>query len=91
MGGHAPGAPPLDPPMAKVMFLHLSVSHFVHRRGLHPGAWSASRGVVCIQGGGLHPGGSVLWGEGSQTSPTSDTMGYAQRTGGTHPAGMHIC
>ena len=34
---------------AKVMFLHLSVSHSVDRRGLHPEAGSASGGL-CIWG-----------------------------------------
>ena len=44
------------------MFLHLSVSHSVHRGDLHPGGVSESREGVCIRGcsasrkGGLHPG-----------------------------------
>ena len=33
-------------------------------------------------GGGLHPGGS--W------APLSDTMGYGQQVGGTHPTRMLI-
>ena len=74
------------------------VCHSVHRGELHPGGvciWgggSASRGVgVCIQGegvciqegGDLHPGGLGR--------PPSDTTGYGQRAGGTHPTGMHFC
>ena len=51
--------------------------------GLHPEG-PASRGV-CIQGG-LHRGG-----EWADTPATSDTMGYGQRAGGTHPSGMHSC
>ena len=39
---------------------------------------------VCIQEGGLHRGG---WAD----PPQSDTMGYGQRSGGTHPTGMHSC
>ena len=68
---------------AKVMFLHLYVSHSVHG-GVHPGGLH-SRGV-CI-GGGLHPGGSPSVGR----PPQSDTTGYGQRAGGTHPTGMHFC
>ena len=46
---------------AKVMFLHLSVSHSVHRGGM------CGRGV-CVVGGGVHgwracmAGGHVWWG-----------------------------
>ena len=57
----------------KVMFLHLSVSHSVHRGALHPGGLHPRGllpGFVCIQGdlhpeagsastGSLHPGGSA--------------------------------
>ena len=54
--------------------------------GLHPGR-------ICLQGGsvsrgvfiqrGLHPGGWAY--------PPSDTTGYCQWAGGTHPTGMHSC
>ena len=62
------------------------------RGGLHPGEWSAYRGV-------LHPGGSLgippqgLPMEVGQTQPrdTLDTMGYGQQAGGMHPAEMHSC
>ena len=60
------------------------------------GRGSASGGGVCLQRGGsasrrgLHPGGgesasrgrSASW---MQTTPPSDTTGYGQRVGGTHP------
>ena len=69
---------------AKVIFLHMSVSHSVHGGGdggLHPGEGSTSRvGRVCIQG--------VGW---ADPHPPSDTTGYGQRAGGTHPTGMHSC
>ena len=40
---------------------------------------------------GLHPwGGSASSGVG-QTPPPSDTTGYGQRAGGTHPTIMHSC
>ena len=76
----------------KVMFLHLSVSHFVHGGGLHP------RGVGLHQGesasevgsaskGGLHLGGACIQ-EGWADAP-SDTMGYGQQAGAMHPTGMH--
>ena len=48
---------------AKIMFLHLSVSHSVHWGVLHPGE-SASGGSASMGEGGLHPAG----GEVGQTS-----------------------
>ena len=36
--------------------------------------------------GSLHPGG---WA--NPPLHPSDTMGYGQRAGGTHPTGMHFC
>ena len=66
---------------AKVMFIHPSVSHSVHRG-------------VCIQGvcilGGWICGVSASRG-GLGRPPPSDTTGYGQRAGGTHPTGMHSC
>ena len=59
---------------AKVMFLHLSVILFTGG-GLHAGE-------------DLHPGGSASKGVWQTPSP-SDTTGYGQRAGGTHPTGMH--
>ena len=61
------------------MFLHLSVSHSVHRGG------SASRG------GGLHLGGGSASSEGwvGKDPHLLDTTGYSQRVGCTHPTGMH--
>ena len=70
------------------MFLHLSVSHSVHRGALHRGGLhprSLLPGFVCIQEG-LHPGGF-----GQTPLPLSDTTGYGQRAGGTHHTGMHSC
>ena len=69
---------------AKVMFLYLSVNMFTGRGGvLHPGG-SASKG-------GLHPGGlhQGALHRGGRTPPPTDTMGYDQRTGGTHPTLTH--
>ena len=63
------------------MFLHLSVSHSLHRRGLHRG------GSALGEGGSLHPVGSVSAGVGQ--TPQSATMGYGKRAGGTHLTGMH--
>ena len=40
---------------------------------------------VCLSTGGGRFGG------GGQTPPQSDTMGYGQLAGGTHPTGMHSC
>ena len=67
--------------------------------GLHPGGStsrgsvlggsalgpSASGGGVSASGGGLPPGG------GDWAYPSSDTTGYGQRPGGTHPTGMYSC
>ena len=67
--------------------------------GLHPEG-SAYRGVqhpagICIQGGlhpgGLHRGGGDLHPGGGVGQTPSDTTGYGQRAGGTHPTGMHSC
>ena len=45
---------------AKVLFLHLSVSHSVHRRGLHPGGLYPAG--VCIQRGlGRTQPHRILW------------------------------
>ena len=70
---------------AKVMFLHLSVSHFVHRvgGGSASGGRSSSGGSVSREGG-LHPGGG-------QTPLPSATTGYGQRASGTHPTGIYSC
>ena len=44
-----------------------------------------SQACVILFRGGLHS-------EGGRTiPPPSDTMGYGQRAGGTHPTGMHSC
>ena len=68
--------------------LFTRVCHSVHRgvciqgSGLHPGA-------------GLHPGRSASRGVGQTPPPPpppqSDTKGYGQRAGGTHPTWMHSC
>ena len=65
-------------------------------RYLHPGG-SASRGL-CIQGVSIHRGVCIQgvdiqgiciqWG---WADPLSDTMGYGQPVGSTHPTGMHSC
>ena len=70
---------------AKVMFLHLTVSHFVHMRGLHPRGLHPGclhPGKVCIKGGrgsalgggiciqrGLHPRGVCIQGFGQTFRP----------------------
>ena len=43
--------------------------------------------------GGLHPGGLHPGSGGGvrQAPPPSDTIGYGQRAGGTHPTIMHSC
>ena len=73
---------------AKIMFLHLSVSHSVHWGGgvPHPGE-SASGGSASMGEGGLHPAGEGGWAD----IPPPDTTGYGQRAGGTHLTGMHSC
>ena len=83
------------PSCGKVMFLHLSVSHSVHRgrecipactgkRGVYPsmhwtGRVSAQRGVC--PGSTPHPL--------DQRQTPRDTTG--QQVGSTHPTGMHCC
>ena len=44
------------------------------------------RGGVCLQEGGLHPGGD--WAD-HPPRDTWDTTGYGKQAGGTHPTGMH--
>ena len=56
--------------------------------GLHPGG-SASGGSV--SGEGVCPRGACFHGGWADPSTQSDTMGYGQRAGGTHPNGMHSC
>ena len=51
---------------------------FSQEGGLHPGR-------SLYQGGGLHPGGAQT------PPPPSNTTGYGQRAGSTHPTGMHSC
>ena len=63
---------------AKVMFSQVFVCP--QMGGLHLGV------------GSLHPGGGESASKGvGQTPPPSDTTGYGQRAGGTHPTGMHSC
>ena len=70
------------------MFLHLSLSHSVHRGGGLPKGVSAHRGCLS-RGRGVCPGGLPL--------PPADTplaqcmLGYGQQAGGTHPTGMQSC
>ena len=47
--------------------------------------------AVCPRGGGgaLYPGGLCI--QGDWAGPPLDTIGYGQRVGSTHPAGMHSC
>ena len=82
----------------KVMFLHLSISHSVHRgwgllpdgggglhpeRGLHRGVYIQRGSGVCIQeGGGLHPGEVYIQGVYIQE-------GWGQHQGGLHQGGLH--
>ena len=67
----------------------------------------AHGGGVCIQGEGLPRGGGLvgggstsrgalhqgvcMGGAGQPPLLQSDTMGYGQRAGSTHPTGMHSC
>ena len=60
----------------KVMFLHLSVSHSVHR------------GVNIPLGRHTPPGQTPPR---ADTPPAQRMLGYGQQTGGTHPVGMHTC
>ena len=53
-------------------------------RGSASGGGSASRGQGLHPGWDLRPGGSA---SGAETP--SDTIGYSQHAGGTHPTGMH--
>ena len=43
-------------------------------------------GGICLQEGGLHPGGD--WADHTPRY-TWDTTGYGKQAGGTHPTGMH--
>ena len=52
--------------------------------GLHPGR-------VCIKGRSAFRGICIKRGWAEHPLPLSDTTGYGQRTGGTHPTGMHSC
>ena len=74
------------------MFLHLSVSHSVHRWGV-PALEGSGPGGVPAPWGGLVPGGWV-WSGGCLLLggvPDGDPPGTAIAAGGTHPTGMHSC
>ena len=84
---------------AKVMFLHLSVSHSDHRGGDIP-ACIAGGIPACLAGLQAHTqGGSWefgleglqahTWGGGVSRPDTTQQMTTA--AGGTHPTGMHSC
>ena len=91
--GYSYSLPPANEVWGKVIFSQASVGLYLGG-GVHP-----YRGIqgVCIQWGGggggsasrwkrdLHPGGL------GRPPPPSDTMGYGQQAGGTHPTGMHSC
>ena len=51
--------------------------------------WGVCLGVGCLPRGrrDLHPGGLGR----PPLPPPSDTTGYGQQAGGTHPTGMHSC
>ena len=70
--------------------LHPGGSAFGGRGGLYPGD-SASTGRGLHPGKGLHPGRGLDPGWAEPPPSQSDTMGYGQRAGGTHPTGMHSC
>ena len=65
---------------AKVMFLHLSVSHSVYKGDLHQGRESVSRGRSASRGFKRTPSTNRIL-----------TTKYGQRVCGTHPTGMHAC
>ena len=87
---------------AKVMFLHLSVSHSVHKGGIQAhtqgGSWGVSRPIPRGEVGGVSrptPRGEVGWsGQGGLQAHTRGSDGSQQAAtaaGGTHPTGMHSC
>ena len=63
------------------------VCHSVHEGSASGG--SASEGG--LPPGGLHLRGRGVYIQGGWADPSSHTMGYGQRAGGTHPTGMHSC
>ena len=79
--------PPANDVWGKVMFLHLSVILFTgggvypsmqwgrHPLGRHPPRQTPPQADT------LAPG----------QTPPSNTTGYGQQVGGTHPTGMHTC
>ena len=77
---------PANEVWGKVMFLHLSVSHSVHRGGCaSQHAMGQTPPGQTPPGRHPHPG---------QTPPGRhplDTTVYGQQVGGTHPTGMHTC
>ena len=93
--------PPANEVWGKVMFLHLSVSHSVHREGgwipnmhhrSHHQGRSAPGGGVCIPSGEQTPSRSAYRGLGGWADPqdTWDTTGWS-KAGGTHPTGIYSC
>ena len=74
------------------MFLHLSVSHSVHRGGGSTWAGTPWAGTSPEQ---VHPLSGYAPQAGTppgQVHPPPQWMlGYGQQAGGTHPTGMHSC
>ena len=75
---------------AKAMFLHLSVSHSVHRGGVCLSAcWGTPPGQTPLRS--RHPRGGDPSPE-EQTPPCTVHAGrYRQQVGGTLPTEMHTC
>ena len=78
---------------AKVMFLHVSVSHSVHRGVCLSACWDIPLGAdppLAHTASGTHtpPEQTPL----EQTPPSAEhAQRYGQCTGGTHPTGMQSC
>ena len=79
----------------KVMFLHLSVSHSVHR-GEYLGRYPLDRHPLGkytpwagTPPGQVHPLAGTPHGQ--VHTPQQCMLGYGQQADGTHPTGMHSC
>ena len=80
----------LQTKFAKVMFLHLSVSHSVHGELVRLSACLDTHPPGQTPPGSRHPPQEQTPPE--QTPPRAVHAGrYGQQTGSTHPTGMHTC
>ena len=75
----------------KVMFLHLSISHSVHRRGVSASGSGVSAIPMADTPLGRHPARQTPPGSSGQTPPSAPSIEMTIEAAGMRPTGMHSC